>query len=111
MPWALRSRRWAAVDRIDLDAAYIRLRCRHLSQRSHSDVGVVVGTSLLGAALHYRCGNFDTKAALFFGLSGMVGAYFGGYLILRAGALGDFRRLDADCRRGDALSEKRHLGS
>ena len=88
------------MDRIDLDAAYIRLRCRHLSQRSHSDVGVVVGTSLLGAALHYRCGNFDTKAALFFGLSGMVGAYFGGYLILRAGALGDFRRLDADCRRG-----------
>jgi hypothetical protein len=41
---------------------------------------VVGGTSLLGAALHYRRGNFNSKAALFFGLSGMVGAYFGAYL-------------------------------
>lgn len=41
---------------------------------------VVGGTSLLGAALHYRRGNFNSKAALFFGLSGMVGSYFGAYL-------------------------------
>ena len=41
---------------------------------------VVSGTRLLGAALHYRRGNFNSKAALFFGLSGMVGAYFGAYL-------------------------------
>lgn len=41
---------------------------------------VVGGTSLIGALLHYRLGNFNAKAALLFGVSGAVGSYLGSYL-------------------------------
>jgi uncharacterized protein len=41
---------------------------------------VVGGTSLLGAALHWRNGNFHTKAVLLFAATGMVGAYGGSFL-------------------------------
>ncbi len=41
---------------------------------------VVGGTSLLGAALHWRQGNFHTKAAILFTATGMVGAYGGSFL-------------------------------
>ena len=41
---------------------------------------VVGGTSLLGAALHWRQGNFHTKAALLFVATGVAGAYGGSFL-------------------------------
>lgn len=41
---------------------------------------VVGGTSLLGAGLHWRKGNFHVKAALLFAAAGMVGAYAGSFL-------------------------------
>lgn len=41
---------------------------------------VVGGTSLPGAALHRRKGNFHTKAALLFAATGMIGAYGGSFL-------------------------------
>lgn len=41
---------------------------------------VVGGTSLLGAALHWRKGNFHTQAALLFAATGMIGAYGGSFL-------------------------------
>lgn len=42
---------------------------------------VVVGaTSLLGAGLHWRKGNFHLKATLLFSATGVVGAYGGSYL-------------------------------
>lgn len=41
---------------------------------------VVGGTSLLGAALHWRKGNSHRKAALLFATTGMIGAYGGSFL-------------------------------
>jgi uncharacterized membrane protein YfcA len=41
---------------------------------------VVGGTSLLGAALHWRQGNFHAKAAILFAATGVVGAYGGSFL-------------------------------
>lgn len=41
---------------------------------------VVGGTSLVGASLHWRQGNFHTKAALLFVATGMIGAYGGTFL-------------------------------
>jgi uncharacterized membrane protein YfcA len=41
---------------------------------------VVGGTSFLGAALHWRKGNFHPKAALLFATTGVVGAYGGSFL-------------------------------
>lgn len=41
---------------------------------------VVGGTSLLGAGLHWRKGNFHIKAALLFAATGVVGAYAGSFL-------------------------------
>ena len=45
---------------------------------------VVVGaTSLVGSVLHYRQGNFYLRAAVFFGVAGMGGAYFASALTHR----------------------------
>ena len=41
---------------------------------------VVGGTSLLGAALHWRKGNFHTKATLLFAATGVTGAFGGSFL-------------------------------
>jgi uncharacterized membrane protein YfcA len=41
---------------------------------------VVGGTSLLGAVLHWRKGNFHVKAALLFTATGVIGAYGGSFL-------------------------------
>ena len=41
---------------------------------------VVGGTSLLGAGLHWRNGNFHVKAALLFAATGVIGAYAGSFL-------------------------------
>lgn len=41
---------------------------------------VVGGASVLGAALHWRKGNFRAKAALLFAATGMIGAYGGSFL-------------------------------
>jgi uncharacterized protein len=41
-------------------------------------LAIVGGTSLVGSYLHYRETNFHGKAASLFGISGIVGAYFGG---------------------------------
>ncbi|WP_166820058.1 sulfite exporter TauE/SafE family protein [Thalassoroseus pseudoceratinae] len=41
---------------------------------------VVGGTSLLGAGLHWRNGNFHIKAALLFAATGVIGAYAGSFL-------------------------------
>lgn len=43
-------------------------------------LAIVGGTSLAGSYLHYREQNFHLKAASLFGISGIVGAYFGGML-------------------------------
>jgi uncharacterized protein len=43
-------------------------------------LAIVGGTSLVGSYLHYRQSNFHGKAASLFGISGIVGAYFGGML-------------------------------
>jgi hypothetical protein len=43
-------------------------------------LAIVGGTSLVGSYLHYRLKHFHGKAALLFGISGMVGAYFGAML-------------------------------
>jgi uncharacterized protein len=43
-------------------------------------LAIVGGTSLVGCYLHYRENNFHAKAAGLFGISGVVGAYFGGML-------------------------------
>jgi hypothetical protein len=43
-------------------------------------LAIVGGTSLVGSYLHYRENNFHGKAAGLFGISGIVGAYFGGML-------------------------------
>lgn len=43
-------------------------------------LAIVGGTSLAGSYLHYREQNFHGKAASLFGISGIVGAYFGGML-------------------------------
>lgn len=40
-------------------------------------LAIVGGTSLAGSYLHYRERNFHGKAAIVFGASGVVGAYFG----------------------------------
>jgi len=40
-------------------------------------LAVVGATSLLGAALHYRKGNVNLRAALLFAATGIFGAYFG----------------------------------
>lgn len=41
---------------------------------------VVGGTSVVGAGLHWRRGNFHPKAALLFASTGIVGAYAGSFL-------------------------------
>ena len=41
---------------------------------------VVGGTSLVGAAFHWRKGNFHTKAAILFAATGVAGAYGGSFL-------------------------------
>jgi uncharacterized membrane protein YfcA len=43
-------------------------------------VVVVGGTSLLGAGLHWRNGNFHIKAAFLFAATGVIGAYAGSFL-------------------------------
>lgn len=43
-------------------------------------LAIVGGTSLVGSYLHYRQDNFHGKAAALFGVSGIVGAYFGAML-------------------------------
>lgn len=43
-------------------------------------MAVVGGTSLFGAVLHWRNGNFHAKAALFFAATGVAGAYGGSFL-------------------------------
>jgi hypothetical protein len=68
-------------------------------------LAIVGGTSLAGSYLHYREDNFHGKAAGLFGISGVIGAYFGGMLthlpaILMADA--QFRRPDAGSWRNDA---------
>jgi uncharacterized protein len=40
-------------------------------------LAIVGGTSLAGSYLHYRVQNFHGKAASLFGISGVIGAYFG----------------------------------
>src|SRR5690554_2609873 len=42
---------------------------------------VVGGTSLIGAALHWKKGNFHLKAAALFAATGMIGAYGGSFLM------------------------------
>ena len=43
-------------------------------------MAVVGGTSLFGAVLHWRNGNFHAKAALLFAATGVAGAYGGSFL-------------------------------
>jgi uncharacterized protein len=43
-------------------------------------LAIVGGTSLVGSYLHYRENNFHGKAAILFGISGIVDAYFGAML-------------------------------
>jgi uncharacterized membrane protein YfcA len=41
---------------------------------------VVGGTSLAGSVMQYRLGQFDLRVALFFAVTGMIGAYGGARL-------------------------------